>query len=178
MQSDASGPTPELSFPVQYQVFAGSDYNHDLRGKGTLTVQAAAPTYTFTGQRRMPFVSGRKVAVAFGADDIWNVTVSGRTIRFSTALGKAGRYKKPFMFVCRDAPTAATVAALLPQQKDDDFVAAQDFTARLAALSGGVPAWRSVTNLIIAVNAIVFIAMAAGLGVGWRHIAPIRHYYL
>ncbi|HUJ45105.1 MAG TPA: rhomboid family intramembrane serine protease [Opitutaceae bacterium] len=176
MQSDASGATPELSFPVRFQVFGGSDYNSELRGKGTLTVRAAAPTYTFAGRKRLPFVSGGKVALEFGADDIWNVTMSGRTIRFSTTLGQAGRSKRPFVFMCRDAPTAATVAALLPQRKDEDFVAAQNFAATLDSLSGGGRAWQSVTNLIIAVNAVVFVVMAAGFGTGWFEVADILPY--
>ena len=176
MQSDVSGPAPELSFPVQFQVFGGSDYNLDFRGKGSLTIRAAGPTYTFTGRRRRPFISGPTVALEFGPDDIWNVTVSERTVRFSTTLGKAGKSTGPFMFVCRDAATAANVAALLPQRKDEDFVAAKNFTAKLNSMSGGGPAWRSVTNLIIAVNVLVFAVMAAALGTGWFEVADMLPY--
>jgi len=176
MQADAPGAAPELSYAVKYEVFAGTEYNIDFRGRGRLVIQSAGPGYVFSGSKRQTFSPDEKIAMQFGVDDIWNVAVSGRTIRFNTRVGRAGRKGKPFLFFCRDAEEAATVAALLPSRKDADFIAAQDFTARLNSMPGVANPWTSVTNIIIAVNVVVFVIMAGLLGAGWFQVTDIMPY--
>ena len=176
MQADVPCAAQELSYVVKYEVFAGTEYNIDFRGKGRLVIQTAGPVYMFSGSKRQAFSPDKKIAMQFGVDDIWNVTVSKRTVRFNTRLGKTGRKGKPFMFFCRDAKEAAAVAALLPDRKDADFTTAQDFTAKLNSLPGAAHSWSSVTNLIIAANVVVFIIMAGFLGAGWLEVADIMPY--
>ena len=176
MQTDAPGSAPEISYPVNYQVFGGSEYNHDFRGSGTLTIRTVGPSYLFSGRKRLVFFAGRKATVEFGAQDICDVVVSGRKVHFYTIQATAGRPRKPFLFFCRNDKEAAAVAALLPDRKDADFAAAADFNARLNSLPRAAHAWSSVTNLIIAVNVVVFVVMAGFLGAGWFEVADIMPY--
>lgn len=179
MHTDASGIAPELSYPVKYQVFAGSDYNHEFRGSGLLTIRPAGPSYLFSGRKRLVFCAGRKITAEFGAQDICDVVVSGRKVQFHTLPAATGQAKKPFLFICRNAEDAAAVAAQLPARKDADFTAAEDFNAKLNTLPGAAHPWSSITNLIIAANVIVFVIMAGLLGAGWfeaTDIMPYVHY--
>jgi rhomboid protease GluP len=176
MHTDASGTAPELSFPVKYQVFGSSDYNHDLRGTGALTIRTAGPSYLFSGRKRLVFFSGRKSTVEFGAQDICDVVASGRKIQFHTVQGTTAQPKKPFVFFCRNAEEATAVAVLLPDRKEADFAAAQDFSTKVSALPGAAHPWSSVTNLIIAANVVVFVVMAGFLGAGWLEVADIMPY--
>lgn len=176
MHTDASGTAPESSYAIKYQVFGGSDYNHDFRGAGTLTIRTAGPSYLFSGRKRLVFCSGRKTTVEFGAQDICDVVVSGRKVLFHTIPETTGQPKKPFLFYCRNDEEAAAVAALLPDRKDADFTAAENFNAKLNSLPGAAHSWSSVTNLIIAANVVVFVIMAGFLGAGWFEVAGIMPY--
>lgn len=178
MIGDSSGATPEVSFPVEYQVFSGTDANTFLRGKGTLVVRAGRSRYAFSGRKRRMFSSAQSVDMEFSADDIWNVAVSGRMVRFDASAGPdihPGE-KKPFVFFCRDAETAAAVATLLPDRKDADVVAVGEFVVRLNRLPGATHPWSSVTNLLVAANVMVFVVMAGFLGAGWFDVTNLMPY--
>lgn len=166
MQTEEPGARPEQNFPVAYGTLLSSRRNLDLRGRGELIVRPAGPTYVFVGKER-GIRAGQRTELVFRPDEIWNVGVSGRSVRFNTQNGRSGVKNAPFTFQCRDAAEAAAIAALLPDRKSADFVEAEVFTARLAAVPGSDSPWGSVTNGIVAVNVIVFLLMAALLGAGW-----------
>ena len=107
---------PEISYAIEYEMFAGREYNADFRGQGRLVIRPAGPTFVFTGKRRAYF-SGAPIEREFSADDIWNVALNGREIRFRTRNSSS---PKPFYFVCRDAQEAAEVATLLPPPDEED----------------------------------------------------------
>jgi len=173
MPTDASSSPPEISYAIEYQVFAGREYNEDFRGQGRLVIRPAGPSYVFSGKRRTLF-SGESIEREFSADDIWNVSVSDRTIRFRTRNSGSA---KPFFFLCQDAHAAAEVAGLLPSHVDEDFAATQDFASRLHALPAAASPWTSVTNVLVALNVAVFIVMGA-LGAGWFEVASMKPYVL
>jgi len=166
---------PDISFPVAYQVFAGSEYNLDLKGDGLFTARGDGSAFVFTGKSRGLF-SRKPCEWVFPAASIYNVTVEGRQVRFATSGGPAGRPDRPFVFFARDAATAVTVAALLPKRVDADFVAGQGFNERLKALSAGVHPLASVTNVIVALNVIAFLVMAGLLGAGWFDVTDLSPY--
>jgi rhomboid protease GluP len=176
MQTDAAGPVPEISFPVTHEVAGERFSNPDLKGSGRLTIRPDGPTYFFSGMRRTLF-SGKPVDLEFKADEIWNVVVTGRAVSFHTQRGNAGAKRRPFGFYCRDAADARSVAALLPAAMDHDFVAVRNFSERLNALSEARSPWTSVTNIIIALNVLVFVAMGL-LGAGWFQVTSIMPYIL
>ncbi len=176
MQTDAAAAAAVLSYPIAYQVFAGTACNSELRGQGMLIIRPAAPSYAFTGRKRRPFFPGPPVTREFGTDDIWNVAVSGRMVQFTTGPGKPGQQNRPFLFFCHNAAEAAAVAALLPDRKDADLVAAEDFKSRLDSLPGAGRPWSSVTNLVIATNVLTFVAMAGLLGAGWFEVTDLMPY--
>ncbi len=177
MQVDSSGSAPELSYAVDYQVFAGNYYNLDFAGKGRLVVRPDGPTYVFSGKKRALFAR-KIVEQTFTADEIWNVVIEGKSIRFSTNTGKAGKQKRPFLFFCRTAEEAAAVTALMPTRVDADFTAAQEFEAKLKTMPQAATPWASVTNAIIALNLIVFVLMAGFLDAGWLETSNLRPYVL
>ena len=172
METDPSGPAPEISHAIEYQEFASRRSNPDLRGKGTLVIRGTGPaaTFTFSGEQRRMFSLRRDLALVFRADQISNVTTAGRGVEFI-----AGTPAKPFVFFCASAEAATAVARLLPDTKDAEFFAAQDFGAKLSRLPGASSPWTSVTGLIIAANVAVFLAMGF-LGAGWIEVADMMPY--
>jgi rhomboid protease GluP len=118
--------------------------------------------------------SGDPGGVSFAAAEIQNVAVIGRMVRFAMPPGSATGRRKPFVFYCRTAAEAAAAARFLPRHFDPDFVEAQAYHARLRRLSGG---GITVTNVIIGLNVVVFVVMAAFLGTGWLE-APLKPYIL
>lgn len=177
MQADSSGPVPELSHAITYEAFAGNEHNLDFRGKGRLVIRPAGPTYLFSGTKREMFTARHEMTLELGVDDIWNVVVDGRTIRFRTRRGQTGAKGRPFLFLCRDAAEAAAVAALLPTRQDAEFFEARDFSAKLIALPGAASPWTCVTNLLVALNVAVFILMGF-LGAGWLEATNLMPYIL
>lgn len=173
METDAPPVLPERVFEITYQEFAGQQYNRDFRGKGTLTVAGGATRYVFAGKRRAMF--GGAATVTFARDQVWNVTVDGRRVQFATGVGESGLKQQPFVFLCRTPEEAAEVAALLPPTKDADAVASQEFIHRLARLPAPPHAWGWVTNLVIAANVVVFVALALQ-GAGWFEVVDIMPY--
>jgi rhomboid protease GluP len=176
MPTDDAGPTPEISFPITYEVAGDQTHNPDLKGRGILTVRPDGPVYFFSGTRRALF-SGQPAKLDFKADEIWNVVVAGRRISFHTPRGKAGAKGQPFVFYCSDAAAARSVASLLPAVVDHDFAAVRDFSERLNALAEARSPWTSVTNIIIALNVLVFVIMGL-LGAGWAQVASMMPYIL
>ena len=112
----------------------------------------------------------------FSAGEISNVVVTGRAIQFSTPPRLDGKSSKPFVFFCRDAAEALEVAGFLPKTLDQDFVASVEFHEKLRSLSGARHPLGSVTNLIIALNGIVFVVMAGLLDAGWITVTDLAPY--
>lgn len=180
MHDPVPGTASEFSFPIEYQEFAGARYNLDLRGKGTLVVREPGPdaTFVFSGDQRRVFSFRRKIELTFHANQMWNVFADGRAVRFDTTLGKSGAKKIPFVFFCRTPEVAAAVIQHLPQTRDHDFFAAQDFLTRLQEISGPDNPWSSITNIIVGLNLAVFVMMGF-LGAGWidhANMMPYIHY--
>lgn len=176
MSTPANSPAPEISHVVEYNSFNAAVYNHDFKGKGRLTINSAGPTYTFTGKPRGLFADKSKEMI-FQADDILNVVVDGRLVIFKTTLGRSGKRKQPFAFYLSDATEATSVVELLPKTVDVEFTEVQDFNTRLAEVAGQTETWQSPTNLIIALNALVFVIMGV-IGGGWFETANLMPYIL
>jgi len=168
-------PPPDVSFAVDYQLFFGTTSNPDLKGRGFFTATGGGGSYRFSGRKRDLFARGA-AELQFGADDIRNVVVAGRRVQFSTGKGRAGEKHQPFVFFCRDAKDASAIAALLPKHFDEDFVASADFQEKLRSLSGAQHPLASVTNLIVAINVVVFLVMAGFLGAGWLDVTDLTPY--
>ncbi|HTZ20803.1 MAG TPA: rhomboid family intramembrane serine protease [Opitutaceae bacterium] len=168
-------PPPDVSFAIDYQLFFGTTVNLDLKGHGILTVAGGGDSYRFSGRKRNLFARGT-TELQFSAEDIRNVTVAGRRVQFSTSKGRAGEKHQPFVFFCRDAEDASAVANLLPKHFDEDFVASADFHEKLRSLSGAQYPLASVTNLIVALNVIVFFVMAGFFGAGWLDVTDLTPY--
>lgn len=176
MPTDANGATPEISFPITYEVMGDRAANPDLKGTGRLTIHPDGPIYRFSGKRRRLF-SGEPVALEFKADEIWNVVFDDRRISFHTARGVAGEKGQAFSFYCSNAAEAQSIAALFPTAVDHDFVAVRDFSARLATLEQAGSPWTSITNIIIGLNVLTFIVMGL-LGAGWIEVSSMMPYIL
>lgn len=175
MPSDLPAAAPESVFAIAYQEFGGSRYNHDFRGKGTLTIRAAGPTFVFSGTKREMLSSRREGEIAFAADQIWNVQVAGRSVQFATRVGASGSKGQPFVFFGATPEEAAAIGAALPQAQEADFVAGREFAHKLAQLHGPANPWTSVTNLIVATNVAVFVLMGLA-GAGWIDTADMMPY--
>ena len=169
-----SEPSREVSYPIAYRPLAGRGINPDFKGKGTLTIRAAGPTYVFHGKKNAVF-AGAPVEEEFQADEIWNVTVEGRCVSFKTSRGVAGKKDQRFLFYCENVTTAHTVASLLPARQDDDFAATREFGDRLEALADAQSPWTSATNIIIALNVLMFVIMGC-LGAGWFEVDSMQPY--
>lgn len=169
-------PESEITYPVEYERFAGTTGNPHFKSKGVLTVRSAGPTYVFSGKRQGLFAYGSDRLVLI-PDDIANVVVDGALVQFTTRQGRAGKQGRPFTFYCRSEAEAREVAALLPKNVDREFTESRDFADRLNAVAGPVSPWTSVTNIIIALNAVVFVIMGA-LGAGWFQTTSLLPYIL
>lgn len=178
MSTDSSSPASvpgEIIYAIAYQQFAGSVYNQDLRGKGTLTIRPDRSSYVFMGKARPFFLFGRVQELSFTPGQIRNVVVEGTCIKFSTDIGISGRKHQPFVFYARTAEEAAAIAAALPVTEDTDFLEGKAFAQRLQQLATGNP-WTSVTNLIIAANVLAFLLMGLA-GAGWFDVASMKPYF-
>jgi rhomboid protease GluP len=177
MQDNVPRHASELSFPVEYQEFAGALYNSKLRGKGTLVIREPGPNaaFIFAGEKREAFSSGATIELTFRANQLWNVTSDGRCVRFETVLEKTGAQKITFVFFCASEKDVAAVIAQLPKSPDADLLAARGFMSRLNEISGTGGPWSSVTNLIVGANIAVFIVMGL-LGAGWLETENLLPY--
>ena len=171
-------PAPqEITIAIAYEQFAGRVANSQLRGKGRLVVRGsgAEATFSFFGDRRRAFSFRREIQCAFRADEITNVTVTGKSIEFIHTTHEVSRPTKSFLFFCATAAEALDIARLMPATKDEDHFAAEDFAARLNLLPGASSPWTSVTGLLIAANVLTFVVMGL-LGAGWVEVTDLTLY--
>ena len=184
MSTDAPAAAPEIRFDVAFDDLTRPQRNRDFQGKGSLVVLEAGPAFVFSGAKREALSAGgaglggsapSQPVLSFSPGQIWNVSVRGWQVQFSTNDGECGRRKEPFVFFCASAADAAAIAGVMPTTKDADFVAGQEFGHRLRQLHGPAHPWASVTNLIIALNVAVFIAMGLA-GAGWIDVADMMPY--
>ncbi|HXC01129.1 MAG TPA: rhomboid family intramembrane serine protease [Opitutaceae bacterium] len=176
MTTDPSAPASEISYTIAYpKAVTRTGHNLDFKGSGTLTIRPEGPTYVFSG-RPQRLLARQTTELILTANDISNVTISGRTISFRTPQGRSGERQLPFIFLCRDETEAQAVASLLPAQADADFIAEHNFKQQLRAMPGSPTPWTSVTNQLIAANVIVFVIMAGLLGAGWVEATNIMPY--
>ncbi len=161
---------------LEYNHFTNPHYNVDFKGAGELRINAEGTTYTFTGTRRGSLGS-KSGEMKFHAEDIRNVEVNHAIVRFTTGLGKSGRNKVPFVFHLPDERTAHSIAALLPDHKDETHTEAQDFAARLDEIAGPADGGLSLTKIIIGLNVLVFVIMGL-LGAGWIQTESMLPYIL
>jgi rhomboid protease GluP len=156
----------DVSFPVEYSRFGSIESNHDIGGKGFLSVEGNGASFRFTGRPRGVLAFGVH-ELRFAASEISNVVSEGSRVQFATISGRSGKLKKPFVFFCRDADDAQAVAAMMPRRIDEDFAASRDFAAKFQGLPGPANPALSVTNILIGLNIAVFLVMAGLLGAGW-----------
>jgi rhomboid protease GluP len=176
MTDASTGAQPEISHQVDYNVYSSSAFNLDFKGAGLLTIRPDGPTYIFSGRPRRYF-GPKSQQLVFGPDDIVNVLVAGRTLQFKTKRGKSGEKNQPFVVHFRDNAEALAVAELMPKSVDQEFTETKDFTAKLTAIAGKESPWTSVTNIIVALNAVAFVIMGA-LGAGWFQTESMMPYVL
>ncbi len=165
-----------ITHAVGYDQQGDAGPNADFQGQGRLTVHPEGPTYTFTGRARGLF-SRRQKEMTFRPEEITNVGLIDRSIVFKTPLGASGRSRRQFVFHLKDAAEAHSVATLLPKTVDEEFLATQDFHARLDHASPPLAGVQSPTNVIILLNAAAFILMGL-LGAGWFTPTDILPYVL
>ena len=175
MHTAETGSAPEFTCSVEYQTFTGSEHNPTFKGRGTLAISLDGPTYTFTGQQRR-FLAGSTTELVLNANDISNVTIADRAIRFKVNSPEGS--DRPFIFYCRDLQEAINVARFFPTRTDREFDETRNFTERLSTLVEHFSPWTSVTNIIVALNVIVFVVMAGLLGAGWITVDSMQPYML
>ncbi len=174
MFTDSHRPTPDSTFEIDFNGGSASARNRDLAGKGQLIVRAEEPRFVFRGKARKLFSRGAPaVEIALRSDQIANVLAEGATVQFATTHGQSGATKTPFAFACASPDYATAITAMLPATKDAEFVASEDFIARIRQLPGSGPI--SITNLILIANGVVFVVMGF-LGAGWVEVASMEPY--
>lgn len=175
MDAETNVPPAEISYAVTYE--SGQDYNRDLAGQGTLTILSEPVRYRFRGRARRMIGRGPEAEWTFTPAEIRNVGLGGTRVEFATSKGASGTKNRPFVFFCETADEARAIARLLPATRDEEFVAGIEFNQKLARLPAPRHAWGWVTNLIIAANVLVFIAMGTQ-GAGWFEAADMKPYIL
>lgn len=158
---------PPENHVVDFNAYVAGRYNRDFGGKGTLSIHAEEPRFRFHARPRGRLLLHKQpVELAFRSDQIWNVRAHDDGVQFSTAVGKSGRKNQPFVFTCANAEAAAALVRQLPPTQDAEFVAGEDFAAKLRRVPDAPGGVRSVTNLLLAANIAAFIAMGVA-GAGW-----------
>jgi len=176
MTDAASSTGLEVSFAIDYHLFASSVRNPHFNGSGRLTIRFAGPIYSFSGRPRGLFAP-KSAELFFGSSDIMNVIVEDRMVHLRTQMGQAGKKNEVFAFYCRDEAEARAVAALLPRNIDQEFVESHDFATLLNAVAEPGRPWASPTNLIIGLNGVMFIVMGT-LWAGWFQTESMMPYVL
>jgi len=167
-------PLPDPVFTIDYQDASGTS-NPVFHGSGELIVQATEPRFRFTGRTRT--LVTRPATQAFATAQIRNVTRIGRRVQFDVTGETQVRRGGPFVFVCATPEQAATAAALLPSVQDADHLASRTFVRKLQMLPGAASEATSMTNILIALNVLAFVAMGFA-GAGWIETASMRPYLL
>ena len=174
MFTDPNRPAPDFTFDVDFNGGSAEFRNRDLGGKGQLIVRGEEPRFVFRGKaRRFLSIGAPAVEIALRSDQIANVLAEGATVQFATTHGQSGKANAPFAFACASPDYANAIAAMLPVTKDAEFVASEDFIARIRQLPGGGHV--SITNLLLIANGIVFVVMGS-LGAGWVEVASMEPY--
>lgn len=179
-ESDPPAPDPaknDLTFPVEYDEFAGQSFAPDARGRGTLVVHdvGASATFTFSGPTQPSLSLGSEIAFTFSAEKIRNVSVRDKHLTFVGTFRQGLAAEQAFGFHCITDSDAAEIARLLPGTKDADVADDDNFDAQLARLPRSRTPWTSVTGLIVIANALVFVAMGLA-GAGWITVADMLPY--
>ncbi len=174
MFTASNRPAPDFTFDVDFNGGPAESRNRDLGGKGQLIVRAAEPRFVFRGKARKLFSLGAPaIEIALRSDELANVLAEGANVQFTTTQGKSGATRTPFTFACASGDYATAIAAMLPATKDAEFIANEDFVARIRELPGGGAI--SITNLLLLANGGVFVVMGF-LGAGWFEVASMEPY--
>lgn len=134
-------------------------------GKGSITFDG--DTVIVAGGRKRPFMTSLKETHRFARQDVINVTLSGKTIRFQVRSGN-----EPLRTVQLSAatvPQGVAILSQLPAEQTQEFAKSQasiaDFHQRLDRFSPRA----FVTPTLVALNVAVFLAMCIG---GMNIITP------
>ncbi|MGD2117390.1 MAG: rhomboid family intramembrane serine protease [Chromatiales bacterium] len=147
--------------PVSFQTFVG-DRDPARLGKGKATI--AGTSLVLSGRKRS-FLAFRKEQEIIRIDDIYNVIVNRRVVRFNV---RQQNYKKPRLLLFRNEATAQAFAARLPQHRTAEAEQAIQDAARFQQFlqTGRKP---FVTYGIIATCVLAYIATALA-GNSWVDI--------
>lgn len=170
---DSSSNAPAETYAIEYEGGGAEGFNAELKGAGTLTLDAARGLAVFTGVQRRMFGTPSRREVAFR--DMANVRLRDRAVAFDLRPARPGGKRRPFVFFCGSAEVAETVARRLPAALEAEFVEGQDFAARLQQVPGAAAWWQSPTHAIIAANVAAFVAMGF-LGAGWFEAGDLSVY--
>ena len=176
-ESSATPSAHEITFAIDYGPVAafGGLRNLDFKGSGTLTINTAVSRFRFAGPSHRLLSVGATVR-SFAADEIWNVTIEGRAISFTTSKGESGARGALFVFQARNAEEATAIGAHLPRAVAGDFADVEDFAAKFRLLPAPRVWWASVTNLLIALNVAGFLALALFCNAGWFTTTDLTPY--
>lgn len=179
MNADTHRETPETIVPVEYDEFAGQSFDPAHRGQGTLVIRGTGhdARFIFFPPARSNVALTNSMEFVFSARKIWDVTAEDRRISFRGVLENHPAPAQRFAFYCASAEEAAATAHLLPERKEADFTAHQEFVAKLHRLPEAASPWTTVTGILIAINVLVFIAMGLA-GAGWLSVASMKPYLL
>jgi rhomboid protease GluP len=111
-----------------------------------------------------------------GNGSIYNVSVRGRWIQFALKDARGVPERANFVFFARDEADAARIAARLPTRVDEDYSAGLSFYEKLRLLPHARSPYTSATNIIIALNVAVFVAMVAFLGAQFFDVTDMAPY--
>jgi rhomboid protease GluP len=162
-------------FPVEYQLSGGSSHNSEFRGSGTLTILGAGGEFQFEGRRRALF-SRKPLVREIGNGSIYNVSVRGRRIQFTIKDARGVPERTNFVFFARDERDVASIGARLPSRVDEDYSAGLGFYEQLRRLPQARKPYTSATNIIIALNVAVFLAMVGFLGAQFFDVTDMAPY--
>lgn len=179
MNADTHGGASETIIPVEYDEFAGQSFEASHRGQGTLVIRGTGldARFIFFPPARSNVALTSSMEFIFSARRIWDVTVEGRRISFDGVMENHPAPVEHFAFYCVTAEEAAATARLLPERKEADFTAHQEFVAKLHRLPEAGSPWTTVTVVLIVANVLVFIAMGLA-GAGWLSVASMKPYFL
>jgi rhomboid protease GluP len=166
----------EAEFPADFNAYVDGNYNRDLGGKGRLIVRTDEPRFVFVGRPRgRIFLGKHDVEFALRSDQIANVLTHERGVELTTTAGNSGKRKTPFVFTCESEQVASAIAALLPATRDAEFIAGETFLEQIRQLPSAGTGLRSLTNLVIFTNIVVFVVMGF-LGAGWIQVTSLLPY--